>query len=351
LSASRRFPERALVRAGIVLLLLAGCLGSLAIYLFATGAYVDASARDALMAIAPAACPSLAIGALRAAAAAREDWLTIAAEKTSNGLLQLCGIIALFLTGNLSIIAAALVIGYAPVFAGVTYLFGRGLHSPEERGQNNAVVRAIVSYGPRVWAGEVFGILLTRLDQVLMVPLSSSAELGLYVVAVTVGEVPIVVSRAVKTIMLSKDSRSPSFDQLTRAARFAFYLSAVLVAGALATMTWTVPFLFGEEFTGVYPSLAVILVGVLLGVPGSIAGAGLMARNRPGIRSWSIAVAAIANVGLVVLLVPAWGALGAAIATLVGSVVAGFSAIGALRLMYGVPFWSFFVPVKRRTER
>jgi Na+-driven multidrug efflux pump len=50
------------------------------------------------------------------------------------------------------------------------------------------------------------------------------------------------------------------------------------------------------------------------------------------------------NVCLVVVLVPEWGALGAAIATLVGNVVSGFGAIVALRLLFDVRFWSFFVP-------
>ena len=343
LSASRRFPERLLERAQMVLLFIAGGLGAVGIYLFSTGNFVEPSVRDALLAIAPAACPALAVGAFRAAAAAREDWFAIAAEKTLNGSLQLGGIVGLFAMGNLSILSAALVIGYAPALSGVTYRFGRRQHFPEERIRTSAVVRGIASYGPRVWAGSVFGILLTRLDQVLMVPLSSSRELGLYVVAVTVGEVPLVVSRAVRDVVLAKDSRQPSFDLLTRASRLAFYMCSAVVIGVLATMIWTVPLLFGEEFAGVYPSLAAILVGVLLGVPGSVAGSGLMARNRPGMRSWLLVAAAIVNICLV-LLVPEWGALGAAIAALVAYAIGGFANIVALRLLFGVSLWSFFVP-------
>lgn len=349
LSAGRHFPEHLLVRTGVLFLIAAGGLGAVAMYLFSIGEFVEPSARTALVAIAPAACPTLAIGALRAAAAAREDWSTIAAEKTLNGLLQLSGVAALFVFGRLSILAAALVIGYAPAFAGLIYLFRRRQGSPHTGLKASAVARGIASYGPRVWAGSVFGILLTRLDQVLMVPLSSAAELGLYVVAVTVGEVPLVVSRAVRDVVLTKESREPSIDLLTRASRLAFYICTFIVVCVLATMTWTIPLLFGEDFVGVYPALAVILVGILIAVPGSVAGSGLMARNRPGLRSWILIVAAILNVGLVVLLVPEWGALGAAIASFVAYAIGGVANIVALRLLFGVPFWPFFVrPLRRR---
>jgi O-antigen/teichoic acid export membrane protein len=344
LSASRRFPERLLERTGMVLLFIAGAFGAIGIYFFSTGYFVEPSARDALVATAPAACPALAVGALRAAAAAREDWFAIATEKTLNGSLQLVGIVILFATGNLSILAAALVIGYAPALSGVTYLLRRRPHVADERIRTSTVVRGIASYGPRVWVGSLSGILMFRLDQVLMVPLSNAGQLGLYVVAVTIGEAPLVISRAVRDVMLAKDSREPSFDLLTRAARLAFYMCAGLVAGVLASMVWAVPLLFGDEFVGVYPSLTVILIGVLLGVPGSVAGSGLMARNRAGVRSWCLVAAAIVNVCLVLLLVPEWGALGAATATLVGNVIAGFGALVAMHVMFGVPFWSFFVP-------
>ncbi|ODQ93867.1 hypothetical protein BHQ17_11475 [Mycolicibacterium holsaticum] len=244
--------------------------------------------------------------------------------------------------------AAVVVIGYAPALAGVIYLFPRSQTIPQERVRTSAVMRGIISYGPRVWAGSVFGILLTRLDQVLMVPLSNSTELGLYVVAVTVGEVPLVVSRTVRDVMLTKDSREPSFELLARASRFAFYCCAILVAGVLATMVWSIPLLFGEEFAGVYPSLTLMLIGLLLGIPGSVAGVGLMARNRPGIRSWSIVIATIVNIALVIVLVPHWGALGAAIAAFVSYPMGGLANIVALRLFYGVPVRSFFVPAIAR---
>ncbi|MBN9618746.1 MAG: polysaccharide biosynthesis C-terminal domain-containing protein, partial [Actinobacteria bacterium] len=50
--------------------------------------------------------------------------------------------------------------------------------------------------------------------------------------------------------------------------------------------------------------------------------AGLSARGRPGLRSAALVIACPINVGLVFLLVPHQGAMGAAIATLAGALVA-----------------------------
>lgn len=352
LSATRTFPERLLQRAGIGLLLFSGAVGSLLLYAFSAGAFMAPSASDALIAIAPAACPTLAICAFRAAAAAREDWLTIAAERVLNGTIQLTGLIILFFANSLSVFYAALVIGFAPALAGVVYLFRRVKHIENESARTQDVVRGIASYGPRVWAGSVFGILLTRLDQVLMVPLSNTTELGLYVVAVTVGEVPLVISRAIRDIMLTKDSRNPSFESLARASRLAFLLCFGLVLIVLASMPLTIPFLFGDEFRGAYAALGVILVGILLGVPGSVAGSGLMARNRPGLRSWILVVAACVNVLLVILLVPPLGALGAALASFVAYALGGFANVLALRILYSTPMLPFFLPrIRARSRR
>ncbi|WP_082929543.1 polysaccharide biosynthesis C-terminal domain-containing protein [Mycobacterium sp. 852013-51886_SCH5428379] len=351
LSASGTFPERLLRRTGMIMLIIAGCLGVTAIYAFSTGSFVEPAARDAMMIIAPALCPTLAVGAFRAAAAAREDWLAISSERIANGLMQLCGIVALFAVDRLSILSAAIVIAYAPALSGVTYLFRRRrLPDADVAVRATTVFRGIVRYGPRVWAGSVFGILLTRLDQVLMVPLSDSRELGLYIVAVTVGEVPLVISRAVRDIMLTKDSRTPSFELLARASRLTFYMCGALVIVVLMTMPWTIPFLFGEEFRGVYPSLTVILIGILLGVPGSVAGSGLMARNRPGVRSWLLAAAAVVNIVLVVVLVPVYGALGAALASMVAYALGGLANVIALRILFGASVCAFFFPRLNRTR-
>jgi O-antigen/teichoic acid export membrane protein len=107
---------------------------------------------------------------------------------------------------------------------------------------------------------------------------------------------------------------------------------------------WGVPWLFGSEFSQAVPVLEILLLGVVVGNPGSIAGAGLSARGRPELRSWSLVIAVAVNIGLLVLLVPMFGAIGAAWATAVGNLIAGGLNIVWLRVFFGIPISTFLAP-------
>jgi len=103
-----------------------------------------------------------------------------------------------------------------------------------------------------------------------------------------------------------------------------------------------VPILFGPEFSPAVPVLAVLVLSYSLAIPGSVAGAALSARGRPGVRSLGIAISAVFYVAAMFLLVPSWGALGAALAMFVGTVVPGYLNIYLLHRYGGVPLSEFY---------
>lgn len=91
------------------------------------------------------------------------------------------------------------------------------------------------------------------------------------------------------------------------------------------------------------PSVVILTIAAVVGIPGSIAGAGLVGRGRPGAISTSLVVAAVVNLAAVVALVPSFGAMGAAVATLVGNLVAAKTNIFVLKRVYGMSFGAFYV--------
>ena len=64
------------------------------------------------------------------------------------------------------------------------------------------------SFAIRYWPGALAGALLVRADQFLMVPLSTSAQLGLYVTAVTLFEACSFASNAVRDVIFSVESQA-----------------------------------------------------------------------------------------------------------------------------------------------
>lgn len=343
-----------LTRMSIGALSIAGIAGSSAVALFAGPLSAGDDLLAQLITIAGLAItPALIFAALRGLAAGSQRWTLIAVERIANGLLRLVAVLILFMTGNLTPLTATITIAITTFVAGIVYVSVLGTHrkinaplsAPEERPR-------LFRYGVQVWLGAATGMLLARLDQLLMTPLSSVEALGYYAVAVSISEVVLVFNSAVRDVMFAVESRSPDAARVSSASRISTLLT-VAAAAAIATLCpWAIPFFFGSDFSAAVPVTLLLLVAIVLGNPGSVAGAALSGRGRPGLRSASIAIAAALNVIAVVLLVPSLGAVGAALATLLGNVVAGTLNIVWLRTVFGArmrDFYSFRVSDVRDT--
>lgn len=282
-----------------------------------------------LVALAAAAVlPGLAIGLLRARAAGEHAWGSVTAERIIAGSLKIAATVVLAASGHLTLTTATIVIAFSPLAGGLVYLRAA-------RADTAGVLRPrqLLAFSARSWVGSIAGVLIVRLDQLLVLPLSDATQLGLYAVAVNLSEVPLVVTNAVREVMLAKDAGDNDDERVPRVARSAAVV-AVAVAVPIGATAWSwVPVLFGPSFDPVLPVLAVALVGTVIGVPGSIAGSSLTARGRPELRSLSILVGCTANVAALLVLVPTLGAVGAAIATLIGNLLSSNGSVrGAARL-------------------
>lgn len=301
----------------------------------------DADLVQLIMLATLAIVPTVLLGLLRGVAAGLGMWSSVALERALGPVVRLVAVAALALFGVLDVATATFAIVGAPIVGGLVYLVRR---SRIERGVRDTTVtrRSLINYGSRVWLGSVAGVLLMRIDQVLMAPLSSTFELGLYVVAVTISELPLVVNTAVREVMFAADARSTADDILTRAARISLFACFGIAAALGATAVWWLPLLFGPGFGAALSAVLVLLLAVVVGVPGSIAGSGLSARGLPQLRSLALVVACAANVAIVLIAVPALGALGAAIATLVGNLVSSNLNVLHMRRRFDIPFMSFY---------
>ncbi len=224
--------------------------------------------------------PALMVGLLRAYAGALGRWGFTTFESLASSLLRLGWILCLFVTDTMSVKSATLamvVTLFAGVFVYVPLLARRSRISKDPE-VNSA---ALLTYGSRVWVGSLSGILLTYLDQALMVPLASSRELGLYSVCVSVAAVVLVFNTTLRGVVFAAESGDPSLNRLAQATRLS-NAATLFIAGAVAVCSpVALPLLFGDEFGAATPTLLVLLIAVVAGNPGSLAGVGLSARGRP----------------------------------------------------------------------
>lgn len=83
-----------------------------------------------------------------------------------------------------------------------------------------------------------------------------------------------------------------------------------------------IPFVYGSAFNGARAPFVVLTVSsVALGVY-VIGGAYTSASGRPGVTSMAMAASAVLNVAFSFMLIPLWGLVGNALATLLASTVA-----------------------------
>ena len=290
-----------------------------------------------------AVVPNLLAGVLRGVASAHQLWGRVALERIFASALRLLALLPFWLTGHLSPMVATVILAVMPLTGVMAYIgLFRQFAEPVEDIRGDAHFKALFGYGMRIWIGSISGILLSRLDQTLMTPLTGSYQLGLYVVAVTVSELPLIINGSVRDVTFARDASDSVDDRLAAAARLSFFFSTGFAVCIAATMWWWIPRLFGEGFEPSVQVALILLVAVAMGTPGSIGGAGLSARGRPGLRSLSLVVACLVNVILLVVLVPGLGAVGAAFATLAGNLLSSNLNLIFLQRFFGVPVRTFY---------
>lgn len=333
-------PRRVIIR-GVMLIALFGTVACVIVILVALPLAGGNDQLAQLIQLSSLALPlALITLVFRAAAAGLHAWTLIAIERAIFGLVRLGGFITLLVLGHLNALSATLVMA-ASTFVGAlayTRLLRRRVASTDPDNSNS---ESLLRFGTRFWIGSIAGVLLARLDQVLMVPLSTATELGLYAVAVSIAEIPLVVSLAVRDVTFSVEAESSSYGRVTAAARITTAVVLALAVGIIAVSYPVVPVLFGPEFVGSIPALAILLMGTALGTCGSICGIALAARGRPGLRSVALAFAAVFNAALLIALLPEFGAVGASVATMAGNLLFTIVNVALCARILGTPASSF----------
>ncbi|WP_290439174.1 oligosaccharide flippase family protein [Curtobacterium sp. UCD-KPL2560] len=348
---ARHLVDRRLLTSVALVVLAAGSLtwiallGSLPL-LMPGDAQVQQLTRLALVALVP----TLFVGAARGIAIGLQRWWLVAIERGSGAGLRLIALLALLTSDNLSQEWAVAVVSISGFAGGIAYLGLIRQQTFATTDPQRVTLRQFTSYGSRVWIGSLTGILLSRLDQAILTPIAGADALGIYVVAATIVELSLVINAAVSTVMFSRQSSSVNDEELGSAARVSTLLTFVACACIAAVAPIAIPLAFGGEYDSAFLPLCILLAGVSLANPGSVAGSGLNARGRPGLRSVALLAGLSVNILLLLSLGSQFGAVGAAVATLGGTFVAGWTNIVFLRFMYGVPVNSF-VGIRRSDLR
>jgi len=257
-------------------------------------------------------------------------WTLVIASKMIAVCVPFIGIVALYLLDEMSVgrVAALTLAGgvlsVIPAFA-VMARAGRPV-------LRMTVSRASISFGFRSWVGGLAQLANARLDQLLMIPLVSASELGLYAVAVSLAGLSSFLSGALGPPLITRVAGGDTAI-VPRALRVTLGAVATMNLALAVVTPLVLPLLFGADFKGaVDQALVLLLAGVpLAGI--SVLAAALAADGAPGTSSVGEGIALAVTVPGLVLLVPGLGGMGAAIVSL---------------LAYGASFCFQLIAVRRR---
>jgi O-antigen/teichoic acid export membrane protein len=186
------------------------------------------------------------------------------------------------------------------------------------RPRREALVRELYRRRGR-WIGvsSVFGSISARVDMVLLESMSTPVQLGLYGGAYRIIN-GIATGAGAFAMALFPGLVSADPAARSRARKLGLLASAGLSAGPLLILPFAgafITFLYGKGWSDAAPTFAWLLAASALQVQTAFLSRRLVAAGREKVMPFGQGMAAAANVGVNLALIPAYGALGAAIAT------------------------------------
>jgi O-antigen/teichoic acid export membrane protein len=237
----------------------------------------------------------------------------IAAEEAA--FLPAYAVLLPFVHG-VALMLAALVVADVVVTLGIACrLLYWGFDSPPWGHPSRHLAYEIAHYGMRGQLGGIMELLNLRLDFAILGALAGPAVLGTYAIASKYAELLRLPGLAITYVLY------PRFARLASAAareRVAHWLPRLALLGVLAaiplfvTVKPLLPLIYGASFKGAITPTYVLLIGLSAGTVSGLLSAYLYGEGRPGLNSSALGFGLLVTAVLDAVLIPRFGALGAA---------------------------------------
>jgi stage V sporulation protein B len=216
------------------------------------------------------------------------------------------------------------------------------------------LMRRMFHYGTRAQVGSLLQLANGRLDVIILQFFRPLSQVGYYVVAQTIAELVIQLADAFQWSNMALVSREegsgeegdPKPSTSSLAIRHHALISGVAALGNVAFGSIVILFAYGPEFHQALVPMIILLPGVwLLGI-GMVVQGDLGGRGRPGLASTLVGISALVTVVLDFALIPPFGVIGAAIASVCAYGTFGVASLVALERVSGIAVRRLVVPTR-----
>ena len=226
-------------------------------------------------------------------------------------------LLALRISGDTAVIGALILSDVSTGLVAWSRLFRRGFLAGA-RGPSLQLARTVYVFAVRGQLGSLLTLLNLRFDFVVLAALAGPATLGIYAVASKYAEVLRLLPIAAYWVLYPRFAQADPAAAVASSRRLMRQAGAVTVVAALPLAMAAgaaVPALFGDIFRAAVLPAQILLVGLAVEGVAGVATAFLYGRGRPGLNSLAAGAGVIVTVVLDVVLIPRFGAVGAAIAS------------------------------------
>jgi O-antigen/teichoic acid export membrane protein len=203
-----------------------------------------------------------------------------------------------------------------------------------------AELRTLSSFSYRAAPMDAVFALATYADRLVLIPFLPATEIGLYAVAFSFSRVIQIVQPAIMSVFLSHmagQSGEKAKQLHDSACRFLLLLLLGGSAFLWVTGHALLGFAYGSQFSAANTVFRLLVVEVSLGVLSQATVQLFLASGRPGVVSIIQVVVLCASVAALLLLVPIYGAVGAALGLLLAGTLRWLLLLGAIPAVLGLP--------------
>jgi O-antigen/teichoic acid export membrane protein len=175
--------------------------------------------------------------------------------------------------------------------------------------------------------GPMFTLLLINLnykaDVIILKVFVENYQIGLYSIGILLAEQAWLISDAFKEVLFSKTSRSDSVNETIRAIKLNVYINILMLVFVLIFGKQIITLLYGVEFVDAYLVTSVIFAGITGMVLFKLIYPYFISKGMQMITVKYLLVVALVNILLNFVLIPQFGNIGAAIASVVSYNICG----------------------------
>lgn len=188
------------------------------------------------------------------------------------------------------------------------------------------IVKGAISYGPKIWAGQVVGLMNFRLVLFLVGYYLGVAAVGYYALALFFAELLYYIPSAIgisSVPKLAKASPAEAVRITATGSRYALFCGLLGSIGLAISGRFVIKTLYSDAFLPAVEPILFLLPGVTVYSIAHVTTAYFNAAiGRPLINTAVAAISLVSSTSLMLLLIPTWGLRGAAFAATVGYIIA-----------------------------